>query len=243
MKAIYDSASNALTALDSTADNAALAEMAAEGDRVSTAMRKAEARIAEITGQISALLQDRMADRNAAVAVAEALLGEADASEATASLVNERDLRNELNALRAGLRELQDRSRENSAGMAKLKAAALSKVVPALQPVVDTLIADARAAADTIAQTYASIAAISGTTRYFHYETRQFGDALARLMSSDLIARRDVIDTPEAVAEMLAPLTSKGPAVHCNVPTFAGVPDDRSAIGLMAGMAARQAVG
>lgn len=226
MSAIFDSASNALAALDFTDENAALAAMAEEGDRLSTAMRKAEARIAEITGQISALLQDRMADKSAAVAVAvaEALLGEADASEATASLVNERDLRNELTGLRAGLRELQDRSRENSEAMGKLKAAALSKVVPALQPVVDILIADARAAADTIAQTYASIAAICGATRYFHSETRQFGDALARLMGSDLIARRDVIDTPEAIAEMLAPLASKGPAAHCNVPTFAGVP-------------------
>lgn len=84
--------------------------------------------------------------------------------------------------------------------------------MPALQPVVDSLIADAKAAADQIAHAFASIAAISGATRYFHHETRQFGDALARLMSADLVARRDVLPIPDDVVDMLAPLASKGAA-------------------------------
>lgn len=243
MPAIYDRAAKALAALDFTAENEALAMKQAEGERLSAAMLKAETRIAEVQAQLSALLQDRLAEKREAVAVADALLGAGDASQATATLVRERDLREEQAALRAGLRELQDRSRDNSEKMARIKSEASAKVVPALQPVVQTLIADARAAADQIAQAFASIAAISGTTRHFSHETRQFGDALAKLMSADLIARRDVIDTPDDIAEMLEPLASKGPVASYRVPTFAGVPDDRSAIGLIAGMMARQAVG
>lgn len=238
MTAIYDRAAKALAALDFTEENETIAAHAAEGERLSAAMRKAEARIAEVQGQISKILQDKLAEKQTAVAVADALLGEADARDATASLVRERDLRDELNALRAGLRELQDRSRDHGDVMGQAKGEALKKVVPALQPVVDSLIADARAAAEQIGQAFASIAAISGATRYFSYETRQFGDALARLMSADLIARRDLIDTPESILEMFAPLAEKGPAASVHVPTYAGVPDDRSAIGLIAGISA-----
>lgn len=240
MPAIYDRAAKDLAALDFEADNAALAERAAEGEKLTAAILKAESRIAQLQAQLTAILQDRMAERKAAVAVADALLGEADASQAAAQVVKERDLREEIASLRAGLRELQDRSRDNSDAMGRIKSDALRKVMPALQPVVDSLIADAKAAADQIAHAFASIAAISGSTRYFHREVGQFGDALARLMSADLIARRDLLDTPDDIAEMLAPLASKGPAASIHVPTFAGVPDDRSAVHLMAGMVKEQ---
>lgn len=243
MPAIYDSASKALARLDFEADNAALAECAAEGEKLSAAMRKAEARIAEVQAQLTTILQDRMADKKAAVAVADALLGEADASQATATVVRERDLRDEQASLRAGLRELQDRSRDNSDAMARIKSTSLAKVRPALEPVVNSLIADAQAAAGQIGQAFASIAAISGATRQFNRETRVMGEALAKLMGTDLIARNDVIATPDAIAEMLSPLADKGPSAFCHVPTYAGVPDDHSAIGLIAGMAAREAVG
>lgn len=240
MTAMYDRAAKDLAALDFTAENETIARHAAEGERLTAAILKAENRISELQSQLTAIIQDRMAEKKAAVAVADALLGEADASEAAATVVKERDLREEIASLRAGIRELQDRSRENSDAMGKVKSDALRKVLPALQPVVDSLIADAKAAADQIAHAFASIATISGATRYFHHETRQFGDALARLMSADLIERRDVLDTPDAIAEMLAPLANKGAAAAIHVPTFAGVPDDTSAMHLMAGMVKQQ---
>lgn len=243
MTAIFDRASKDLAALDFTAENEVLSVKQAEGERLSAAMLKAEARIREVQAQLSALLQDKLAPQREAAAVADALLGGADASRATATIVRERDLREEQAALRAGLRELQDRSRDNSEAMAKLKGEALVKVVPVLQPVVKSLIADAQAAADQIATAFASIAAISGATRHFSHETRQFGEALAKLMASELIARRDIIETPDAIAEMFEPLASKGPCASYRVPTYSGVPDDHSAIGFMAGIMARQAVG
>lgn len=243
MPAIYDRAAKELAALDFTAENEVLAVKQAEGERLSAAMLKAEARIRDVQAQLSELLQDKLASQREAVAVAEALLGTGDASEATATIVRERDLREELTALRAGLRELQDRSRDNSEAMARIKAEAAVKIVPALQPVVDTLITDARAAADQIATAFASIAAISGATRYFSHEARQTGEVLAKLMASELIARRDIIETPDDITEMFAPLAGKGLCASYRVPTFAGVPDDRSNIGLIAGMMARQAVG
>lgn len=241
MTAIYDRAAKALAALDFTEENELIAAHAAEGERLSAAMRKAETRINEVQAQISKILQDKLAERETAVAVADALLGEADAREATASLVRERDLRDELNALRAGLRELQDRSRDQGDVMAHAKGEAMRKVVPALEPVVQSLIADARAAAQQIGQAFASIAAIAGATRYFHYEARQFGDALARLMSADLVARKDLIDTPDSILEMFAPLADKGPAAAVRVPTYAGVPDDRSNLSILGGMMGRMA--
>lgn len=61
----------------------------------------------------------------------------------------------------------------------------------------------------------------------------------ARLMSADLIPRRDLIDTPDSVLEMFAPLADKGPAASVRVPTYAGVPDDRSNVGVLAGMRKR----
>ena len=243
MTAIFDRAAKDLAALDFTAENEVLAVKAAEGERLSAAMLKAEARIREVQAQLSALLQDKLAPQREAVAVADALLGAGDASQATATLVRERDLREEQAALRAGLRELQDRSRDNGEQMARIKSEAAVKVVPVLQPVVDTLIADARAAADQIATAFASIAAISGATRYFSHETRQFGEALAKLMASELITRRDIIETPDDITEMFAPLASKGPCASYRVPTFSGVPDDHIAIGVMAGLMARKAVG
>jgi chromosome segregation ATPase len=240
MPAIYDRAAKDLAALDFTAENETIVRHAAEGEKLTAAILKAESRISELQGQLSAILQDRMAEKKAAVAVADALLGEADASQAAATVVKERDLREEIASLRAGLGELRDRSRDNSDQVAWIKSDALRKIVPAVQPVADALIADVRAAADTIGRAYASLAAMAGATRHFHDEARQVGDSLARLMATSLIARRDVLDTPDAIAEMLAPLATKGPAASIHVPTHAGVPDDRSATGLIAGMVARQ---
>lgn len=239
MTATYDSAAKDLAALSFDHENQALADMAAEGERLSAAIGKAETRLGEIQGQLSAILQDRMADKRAAVAVADALLGEADAAQAAGTMVKERDLRDEQNALRAGIRELQDRSRENSDAMARLKGAALGKVVPALRPVVDDLLAEARAAADTIGRVYATVAGITAGARAFTAETEMLGQALAKLMRSELIPRRDSLPVPDSVAELLAPLSSKGVAAAGNVPTFIGVPEDIGTTSLIAAMASR----
>ncbi len=42
-----------------------------------------------------------------------------------------------------------------------------------------------------------------------------------------------------SVLEMFAPLADKGPAASVRVPTYAGVPDDRSNVGVLAGMRKR----
>lgn len=243
MTAIYDRTAKALASLDFSDENQALAERAAEGKRLSAAMRKAEARIAEVTGKLSEILQDRLAEKRAAVAVADALLGDADASQATATVARERDLREELQALRAGLRELEERARVCGEDMARLKGAAMSKVVPALRPVIDDLLAEARAAADTIARAYASAAGIQTGAPAFQAETDMLGAALAKLMRSELVPRRDVLEVPDSVAEMLAPLSEKGLAAAGNVPARVGVPEDIATTSLVAAMAARQAVG
>lgn len=243
MTEIYDRAAKDLAALTFDHENQALAEMAAEGDRISAAIGKAETRLREIAGQLSAILQDRMADKRAAVAVADALLGEADAGQAAATMVKERDLRDEQNALRAGIAELNQRSRENSEAMARLKNAAMGKVMPALRPVIDYLLAEARAAADTIARTYATVAGIQAGARTFQAEAEMLGAALAKLMRSDLIPRRDMLEVPDTVAEMLAPLSGKGLASAGNVPSRVGVPEDNATASIVAAMAARQAVG
>lgn len=224
MPAIYDSAAKALSALDFEADNAALAERAAEGEKLSAAMRKAEARLAEIQGLLAAIAQDKLAASRTAATVADALLSDSDASQATANVIRERDLREEQTSLRAGLRELQDRSRDNGEEMARLKHAALGKVVPALEPVTAALVAEVQAAADQIGRAFASLSAINGATRHFYRETRDVGDCIAGLMATPLIQRHNLIDTPEDIAEMLAPLASKGPAAAGHVPTSAAVP-------------------
>lgn len=243
MTAMYDRAAKDLAALSFDHENQALADMAAEGERISAAITKAETRLGEIQVQLSAILQDRMADKRVAVAVADALLGDADAGQAAATMVKERDLRDEQNALRAGIAELNQRNRENSEAMARLKGTAMGKVVPALRPVIDDLVAEARAAADTIARIYATLAGIQAGARAFQAETEMLGAALAKLMRSELIPRRDMLEVPDSVAEMLAPLSSKGMAAAGNVPTIVGVPEDIATTSLVAAMAARQAVG
>lgn len=243
MTAIFDRASKDLAALDFSKENAAIAAIQAEGERFTAGILKAEVRIAEITARLSELLQEKHAAKADARAVADALLSDAGAEQAAAMAVTERDLREELAALRAGMRDLQDRSRECSDEIARIKGTASERLVKVLMPAIDAITVEAKAAANTIAHSFATLAAINGATRQFHREADNIGDALARLMSSRLIDRKNALDAPEAVQELLAPLSALGVAVAGHVPKYVTVPNDNSVMAAIAGMTARAAVG
>lgn len=245
MTAIYDNAARKLSAIDFADENARIAERQAESERLTTGILKAEARIAEVQGQLSAILQERLVGHASALAVADALLSDANAADAARHGPSERDMREELARLRAGMNELKQRASTVAEEIAKIRSSAHERLAAPLGPVIAELIQQAREGAEAIARSYASLSALSTATKQGQREAETIGGALARLDSARdrLINVSGGLDVPEDIAELIGALSNKGPACPAIVPKYIATPFDHQTSNLIAAAAARGAVG
>lgn len=245
MSEIYANAARKLSAIDFADENARIAERQVESERLTAGILKAEGRIAEVQSRLSGLLQERLAGHVSALAVADALLSDANAADAARQGPSERDMREELAKLRAGAKELQQRARTVAEEIAAIRNGAHERLAAPLGPVIADLMQKAREGAEAIARSYASLSALSTATKQGQREAETIGGALARLDNAHdrLINVSDGLDVPEDIAELIGALSGKGRACPAILPKYVATPFDHQTSSLIAAAAARGAVG
>jgi hypothetical protein len=145
--------------------------------------------------------------------------------------------------LSAGLSDLRKREAAIGLEVKAVQDSARARLAEPLEPVIAELMAEAKAAADAMANAYAALEGLSISTRHGAGEAAKLGQAVARLRDRGLIEAKQRLPVPECVAEILAPVAKVGEALPVNVPAWVSSPDDLAAMTLVAGMEARRAVG
>lgn len=232
-------AATAFAALDVSEENARIAEIEAERERIAAAIDRAEQRKSEITRELEAVR-----DPEPGIAVANALMANVPASEAAEQASNRDRLFQERADLHRGIGELRKRDEDCVIQILGVQQAAGAKAGEVAAPVIEAIIAQARAAGEQIVTAYASLAAISDATRTGRGEADRLGQAVAGLMSREaLLNRRNIVNVPASTAAMLAPLQSKGPAIRTGSLQCAAIPGDHNLIAALAAVTSTMAAG
>lgn len=240
MTAVFDNAAKAIAALDFTAEQQAVSQLMAESAKIADAIERANTRL----GEIGFILNSRSPESEAGREVADALLAGTEPGQAAALATASREaLLIERANLSAGLSDLRKREAAIGLEVKAVQDSARARLAEPLEPVIAELMAEAKAAADAMANAYAALEGLSISTRHGAGEAAKLGQAVARLRDRGLIEAKQRLPVPEGVAEILAPVAKVGEALPVNVPAWVSSPDDLAAMTLVAGMEARRAVG
>lgn len=156
-KTILQQTEELFAALDFSEPNAILEALQIEIDKLSTAISKAEARCTEIARQ-------KVEYKHAAREVADALLGDATAIEAVELDPGPELLEAERLSLRAAINDLNERRREVLDRRRDVIRQCEASVGEMAAPLVAALRADLDAAAERVAEIFASLHALNTST-------------------------------------------------------------------------------
>jgi hypothetical protein len=229
-------ASSAIAALDLSAENDRLAELNAKLAEIGEAETTARERIAELDALIRGYREpdgDEVAD---AILAGDTATMAANAGASLTSLQDERA------RLFPALKALRHRNDDALAEVREVRAAAAHKASGAVAPLIDAIVAEARVAAERLAECYAAVSAAYSATQYFSRQRDALGEALH--------ASRGLLDepyravpVPASVVEVLKALVVKGPVLRSTVPETVPQPNPPiapSVIGAIAVAAADQ---
>ena len=204
-----------LAALDFTAENSQIGSLEEEIATASRAKERANERISEIGDALVSARQP------AAHAVADALLAELDPSEAAKESPSRESLESEREALRSGVRELQARILNLEGQLASVRTAARRRLAVAARPLVDTLIVEAKTAAEQVVECYVSLKALHLATGGGTRELAFAKDAIDGFSPAHggLLPPRMTLDVPPEIVSALESVSTKGPAIRSAAPT------------------------
>lgn len=206
----------AVASLDLSAENARIAHLEAEIERLETAAETGLARVAEV----GAIIVERNhpvtgAGRFDHGAVADALFASLDPAEAATASPSIQDLEAERDQLRGGIAELRSRARAATEEIAQVRREANARAMAAVAPLVEELGKEARLAASRIVGAYAAVEAIGTATKSMATEARALRAAMDGLSADyGLRSRADAIEVPPEIVALLAPLAGKGAALR-----------------------------
>jgi hypothetical protein len=212
-----------IEALDLSAENARLAEIAQQLAQIEQALSVANARREEVlillrpyrSNSGSIPLPDGTGG-----AVANALLAGVSASEAAGIMVDEAQLERELDALKAGMAELQQRQSALTRERLALPSAVGRRILAEIKPLCDAIESEARDAALIIEEAFAALSAITKATRTHSVALEATAAAIAGMRGGrGLLAASDTVSVPASITELLGLLADKGPAYTGGKPT------------------------
>lgn len=209
--------SAAFDALDFSEENARIADLEAEIARTEATITKAEQRCTEISQSLIGYQRD-------AKAVADALVGDAPVIEAARAGPSEEDLREERTSLRAGIGDLNRRIADTTNEIRQIQLQALRTLPPFVKPIVDELIAEARAAAQTVVDRYVAIYALSDAAQGGAPDKSKIAKAVEGITASGGLASLTRADVPAELREALGKLAGKGRALPVRLTSTVPMP-------------------
>lgn len=206
-KTIKDVATR-LADLNFSSENAQIADMRADIERMESAIRKAEERCAELT---QAKVMGSGPD---ARAVADALLADVAPIDAAARTTASEDIDAELASLRAGIRDLRRRIDDTNRAIPAIENIAKTRVSDVVQPLVEDILADVRQAGEQIREAYAALTAVADAARVTFRDQGTLRNVAEALTRGDrrLLRYSREIEVPADVADALSNLAGKGAA-------------------------------
>lgn len=207
----------AFEALDFTEENARIADLEAEIARTEAAIDKAEARCTEISQSLIGYKRD-------ANAVADALVAEAPVMDAARAGPSEEDLKEERASLRDGIGELRQRIADRTNDIRAIQLEALRTLPPFVAPIVEDLMAEARAAAQTLIDRYVAIYALSDAAQGGAPDRSQIAKAVAGITASGGLISLTRTDVPDDLREALGKLSGKGRALPVRLTSTVPMP-------------------
>lgn len=200
-------AATALASLDLSQEVEAITALQAAAAEIETAQEAAARRIREIADTLAS-------QRAAAEAVADALVAGQDPSAAATAGPGADALRDEKDALKAGIAELEDRREKVRREIEALRDQAYSKVAVAARPLADAIEAELRDAAERTVAAFAAASALSDATR--SYASLRFAaETAAKAVAGPdkALPGRERAKTPAEVLEALASIERHGAAL------------------------------
>ena len=206
---ILNDTSEAFRALDLASENAAIASVNAEIQRMTLAIEAAQARCLEINSEMLDLKKPELQG----MAIADALLANTPAHEVATATRQIDELREEQMGLVSAIRELRLRIEGENNKLRAIKEQARARVRALAAPIVAALLNEAEEAAGRIVEAYARLKAISVTAGNAGLaETRKASAAVAGIFSERLLVPH-VMPVPDEIDAALACLANKGTAL------------------------------
>ena len=199
-------AATALASLDLSQEVEAITALQAAAAEIETAQEAAARRIREIADTLAS-------QRAAAEAVADALVAGRAPSEAATAGPGADALREEKDALKAGIAELEDRREKVRREIEALRDQAYSKIAVAARPLADAIEAEMRHLAERTVAAFAAASALSDVTRDFAMLRFSAAQAAKAVTGPDAPLTCDRAETPAAVLDALAPVARHGAAL------------------------------
>lgn len=208
-----------LAALDLTAENETIVSLQRQHGEVSDALARADDRIAEIRGELA---KKKGPD---ARAVADALLGGAEATEAARVGPSEEELREQIDALRAGMGELRRREESLREQIRVARSEASRQVIIATEPLAEALSEEMRATASRLIEQWAAITALGEALGGHMGERNAARDAVKGLCGTyRLLPHQQAIPVPREIQDLIALLHDKGPSLQVRAPVALPLP-------------------
>jgi hypothetical protein len=219
-----------IEALDLSADNARLAEIAEQLGQIDRALSAANARREEVLILLRPFRSNSGSiplPEGTGGSVANALLAGVAASEAAGVAVDEAQLERELAALKAGMAELQQRQSNLTTERLSLPSAVGRRIMAEIKPLCDAIESEARDAASIIEEAFAALSAITKATRTHSVALEATAAAIAGMRGGrGLLVASDTVSVPAGITEVLALLAEKGPAYTGGKPTSVRVAEN-----------------
>jgi chromosome segregation ATPase len=191
--------------IDLSVENARVEALQVEMAEIDAAIETADEQSFAIERQLN------NAEATAGRAVADALLAHRRPADVGPS---EQELRSERDKIEAGINELNRRRAELVSETEITRSRALARVRAATSEVTSALMADAKAAAEIIAEVYASIASFQEAFGLSQSERLLLRKTLPALIGfNTLLVHRLTCDVPQPVSDLFTALESKGAAL------------------------------
>lgn len=210
---------NEIAQLDFSAENMRIAEIEADIGKMQSAVDVANERREEIGGILRPMLDPRGGSQayegHDGAAVADALLAEAQPSDAAAMSKSQTELEREREALRLAVADLAARIRAAHAEIAEIQSRSRGLVQKAVQPVIDAVFADAQLAARQIVEGFGALQAISAAAKMSgpHFIAMQNALRDGIMGQYRLLPYEPSVNAPASIVNMLKDLADKGPAL------------------------------
>jgi hypothetical protein len=220
MQTTISAATEAVTALDFSAENLRIAQMQATIAELEDSRKRGQDRMTEIAHLLSPYhgprgIEPGGLDDLDGTAVAEALLAGSTATEAANEKLDREGLTKEKSSLQAGCSELSRRIQAEQLAIGDLQRQVSQQISAALTPLTAALEAEARDAATVIIDCFASLRAVGWAVRANVTGQRATEQALEGLTGPDKLARWEKeFLVPKDIFKVLAGLESKGQAFN-----------------------------
>lgn len=211
-KAIIARAARAFEALSFEAENAEIDRLSSDLQAADKAAERARRR----ASQIGDLRRDYRGPDGASVA--DALLADANVTDAAIAGQSLAALEEEQTALSAGVREIGNRCRAYQEAIDQVRADSATRLAAEAQELTDALIADAQRSARELLDTFAALFAVNRAARTGASELNQMSGAIEALFSNrGLMQWTKTAEVPREIVDCLAPLKNKGRALPCAI--------------------------